>query len=304
MTTIIARNGELVADRRKVVNGRRVGIIGVRNEAKIHKLPYCIYGITGFETDESVGIGRGDYFLKSALATLFALSYICEKNKEKDEMLLEKTGWTRPDYTRFRIQLAEIRNVIGTQLAKELQEAGQGVIAMGLFNTIHIQNGTYLTIPITDTVVGGCGTTEASILLDNGRSYKEIYHMLRTSGAPTGIEFDVLSVEKDLDKLFPPLSDPGFIRTIGVISRMAIKREKAQGDDVREKEVTYALVEVMATFLMMGRVRDGKWRFFKDPVLKWISADLIKKHYRVFKIACDTCKVKFEDYLKTKEGGE
>ena len=49
MTTLIAHNGKLHGDRRKVINYHLHGITGVQEGNKIYKLPFCGYGTTGFD---------------------------------------------------------------------------------------------------------------------------------------------------------------------------------------------------------------------------------------------------------------
>jgi hypothetical protein len=302
MTTIIAQKKQLVADRRQVVNGVKAGIIGVRDEAKIYKLPYCFYGTSGFVVDGKIG-GYAKSLFDANIAALCALSFLCEKEKQKDAMIMEQTGWSRKDYSAFQNRVSAMRDMIGREFARDLNTHSQKLLIMTHQITMLVTND-FVTAHTDETVVLGSGEEMVHVLLDHGLPYEEVYPALRASGVPTGATFDVLSLEKDLPSLFPPLSHPNLIAIIKVMMNDRINRQVKNGamkEDTAAR-VRYVLVEDLVTLVLLGDVKRNKWYFRKDPICNWKDIDLVMKHKKLFQRMCGLVKVEFEDYLKAKNG--
>lgn len=300
MTTIIARNGELVADRRKVVNYRKTGVIGIRDEPKIYKTDFCLYGISGFELSEEIAdFGMPKVLMMRRLATLFALSYVVEGSDDFEKQLLEIPGVTTKHVDDLIGKLKPARNILGGVVARELEEQAMGLVAMGPYNTMHLNNGEFLSMPNKDTVVTGSGAKMACILLDHNYSYDELYPALRAAGIPTGEKYDKLTLEKDLPKLFPPLDDEQFHRMILRLFNKSERHEKKLSmlTDQAAIEARGALAEAIATLMSLGKVnKRGRWVFSKKPIFDW-SSDAARRSPHFLK-ACKMFGVK----LGPKEG--
>jgi hypothetical protein len=294
MTTIIARNGELVADRRKVVNYRKAGVIGIRDEAKIYKTDYCLYGISGFELSEDIAdFGMPKILMMRRLATLCALSYVVEGSDDFEKQLLELPGVTTKDVDDLIGKLKPTRNILGGVVARELNEQAMGLVAMTHYNTMHLNNGEFLSMPNKDTVVTGSGMKMACILLDHNFSYDELYPAMRVAGIPTGEKYDKLTLEKDLPRMVPPLSDEQFHRTIVRLFNKSERREKREGILTAEAamQARGALAEAIATLMSLGKVnKRGRWTYSKKPIFDWTSDKA--KESLFFKKACKMLGVK------------
>lgn len=274
MTTIIAKNRELVADRRKIITGRKTGNIGTRDEPKIYKTPYCLYGISGFEIKEHIPeISVPTLLLQQQLAVIFGMSYFVSGGKAVLDMLESQLNVPRKKLISFRKRIKTIRNIIGTQLGRELQKSCQGVLALGQFNTVHINDGQYLITPNNETLLIGSGTLAASILLDHNVPFEKLYPALRSFGIPTGATFDKLTVDDDLLDMFPPLSDWEFISTAVSNILLATKHEIEIGvlkPDQAELAMG-SMARDIATLVTWGRrnPKTGKWIFAKNPEFDW-----------------------------------
>ena len=295
MTTVIARNKVLVADRRKIVNYRKLDVIGVRNEAKIYKEPFCLYGVAGYEATPAInGYGMSRELLLRRLAVLFALSYYTE-SKEKRKLLYGLPGASPIMIESMVASWGEMRTIMGMQVARELNEFSQSVVAMGQFNTMHFTDGEFLTMPNTDTVLLGAGARHAVILIDNGYSYDKIYPALRRAGVPTGETYDMFTVEDDLPDLMPPISHPTLVRTIATLMRKAIRWEMKKGMLTPESAIgpRRALAENLATFLSLGNtLRGNYWVFSKKPIWDWTTPQ--SKKHRHYQLACNFVGIKAE----------
>lgn len=294
MTTIIARNRELVGDRRKLINARKLGVVGVRDEAKIHKTPFCFYGISGWEVDDNLKIGMPKFKMLRRLSVLFTLSYIASDDEEKDRYLLENLGWDKRVYELFKEAMGDMRNLMGNAFAHELNEFGQHLVAMGQYETIHIQGKEFLALPNFDTVILGAGDKMAAVLLDNGLSYDEIYHTLRTHAIPTGIKYDVLNVDRDLPKMIPNFSDSMFIKVMVLLFNKALAREKKQNiikDAQHEIDARYVMAARMAVFMAMGKIVRGKWKFNRNIPDVFSFKDPISFKNKFYREACEMLKI-------------
>lgn len=300
MTTIIARNGELVADRRKVVNFRKTGVIGIRDEAKIYATDYCLYGISGFELSEDIiDFGMPKILMLRRLATLFALSHVVEGSDDFEKHLLTIPGVTTKDIDDLTNKLKITRNILGGVVARELDEQAMGLVAMGRYNTMHLNNGEFLSMPNNDTVVLGSGAKMACILLDHNFSYHELYPAMRAAGIPTGEKYDKLTLEKDLPRKVPPLSDEQFHKTIVRLFNKSERREKKMGILTEEAamESRGALAEAIATLMSLGKVsKRGRWLWSKKPIFNWTTDEARDSEY--FNKACKMLGVK----IAPKEG--
>lgn len=303
MTTIIARNRELVADRRKVVNYRKAGVVGIRDEPKIYKTPFCLYGISGFEMGEALeDFGMPKLLMMRRLATLFALSYLVEGGDEVEKELLKLPGATDRLVTDLIDNLKSIRNICGVQVAKELDQVEMGIVAMGPFTTLHMASGEFLAMKNIDTVVLGSGVKMTSILLDHNLSYDEIYPALRRSGMPSGEKYDLLSVEHDLPKAYPPISDPQIMRMVARLWR------KSELTELKAKTLTPeqmhtargALAETLATLLSLGRItKRNRWVWSKKPIFSWKEPE--KRKHIFFTTACKAVGVKEDEQQGDKQ---
>lgn len=299
MTTIIARNKVLVGDRRKMVNYRKLDVVGVRDEPKIYKEPFCLYGLSGFESVEGgMQFGLSKKMLLRRLATLFALSYYSE-SYEKAKLLHGLPGASPMMIMDLMNTWGQMRTIMGMQVARELEKHSQSMVAMGLFNTMHFSNGEFLTMTNTDTVLLGAGLRHAAILIDNGYSYDQIYPSLRRAGVPTGETYDKFTVEDDLRDLMPPISHPALARTIATLMRRSIRWEIEKGMLTPEKAVgaRRALAENIATMLSLGNtLRGDYWVFSKKPIWYWDTPKLRKnRHYQ---LACHLVGIKPEEEQK------
>jgi hypothetical protein len=287
MTTIIARNKELVADRRKIVNYRKLGVIGVRDAPKIHKEPFCLYGIAGFElTEEITDFGMSKELMLRRLAALFALSYYTESS-EKKALLYELPGASKTMIDGMMEAWRGLRNIIGNQVAREFESFSQSLIAMGRFNTLHFINGEFLTMPNTEIALLGSGVKTAAVLLDHGYTYDQLYPALRRAGIPTGETYDKLTVADDLPDLMPPISHPMLLRTIAILMKKSISWEIKEG--ILTKEGAHAprraLAENLATFLSLGNTNSSnRWVFSKKPIWFWDTPKL--RSHRHYRLAC------------------
>lgn len=301
MTTIIAQKKQLVADRRQVVNAVKAGIVGIRNESKIHKLPYCLYGTAGFVINEKVG-GYSKTLFDANLAALCALTYICEKEKQKDTMFLEQTGWSKKDYTNFQGRIDGMRGVVGLEFARDLTRNSQSIVVMTHYNTM-IVSDVFTTALNDEVVVLGSGMEMTHVLLDHGVPYEEIYPALRSSGIPTGSTFEMLTLEKDLPHLFPPLSDYRLHAIISVMVDNKLRRQVKNNLLQKETEARarYVLVEDLATLSMLGKVKEKRWYFNKNAVGNWSDINTVMKHRVKLESMCKLVKVKFEDYLEARK---
>jgi hypothetical protein len=130
----------------------------------------------------------------------------------------------------------------------------------------------------------------ASILLDHNYSYDRLYKALRTAGVPTGETYDVLSVEKDLKDLFPPITDANFLVMISQMFRRAEQHEVKTGI-ATEQQVTEGravVAEYVATLLTLGRLNKKNGKFYfnrKGPVYDWDKAAR-KRYPRTYDMAC------------------
>lgn len=293
MTTIIARNRELVADRRKIVNFRKIGTVGVRDEPKIYTLPFCHYGLSGFDDSPYISGVMSDFTFKKSIAVIMGLSYLADAPFDK------QCSWAYPDdhvnqFLGFLESIETLRNVLGTQLAIELNEASRGAVAMGPFTTVHFDKKEFLRIPPEDTVVTGAGVKMACVLLDHNFSYEEIYKGIAASGIPTGEKIDLLKVD-DLEDLFPPISHYGFLFHMSSMMKRALRREVKEGviEDERREPILRLFAGTVATLLTFGRYKDGKMIFKPNRVFSWNDPEARKR--KAYKVACDIVGIEVDE---------
>lgn len=302
MTTIIAKDKCLVADRRVVVNAIKQGIIGVRDAVKIQKLPYCIYGISGFEKSLEVG-GYSPILFSNTIATLCALNYLCVDNKEREKVIMEGTGWSRKMFLRFRSKARIAHEAVGKDFATTLMEYRQNLIILTHENILLLQDGIFTRAEHSESVVLGSGAKMAHILLDHNVPYEEIYPALRSCGIPTGAVFDKFCLD-DLDKsLVPPLSEPNFTAMISVATSDKIKEALSKGE-ISEKVATdtyHGMVDLIATLLTIGKVKNKRWYFSKKAVADWRDVEAIVKNMEIISLACNMMRVCEKEYIAARE---
>ncbi len=201
----------LMGDRRKLVNGHRVDIIGVRDEAKVHKTDFCFFGISGFELTGNGASDDAFLELKKMLALMFALSYFCSEHILEADLIKSLKGTAEGNgYLLLRKRCREAMNLLSAPYASHLQKLEQHVVAMGREKTILFSGGLCSIYENHQPVVIGAGKKVAAIYLDLGMSYETIYHKLRWSGTPTGVQVDTYHASDLLD-LMPPVTDPVFL---------------------------------------------------------------------------------------------
>lgn len=275
MTTIIAIQGKLVADRRKAVNYFKAGIVGVRDEPKIHKLPFCIYGTTGFELLRNAKDKLVHQAFEKKLAMIFGLTYFCDAAFLKHP-LVKASGAEEKFVSSFRKRAKALRDIIGHQLADEMESGSKGVIAMGLKDTIIASDREFQVFSNQEPLVLGSGKKAAIILLDHGWSFERIYNALRESGCPTGETFDILDTRTELVDSFPPVTDNNFI--YGLINAMNTawnsesysKRNPTPEEHQLEKD---KLAELIAIFLSFGKLENGMMVFSKTPIFNFTTPE-------------------------------
>lgn len=293
MTTIIARNGELVADRRKIIEARLIGTVGVRDEPKIHKLPFCIYGFSGVERDIPRPGDLTKLQLHRRMAVVMGLSYIADCDPLTYEKLLQMEG-VRPSHVfHFQQQVGQLRNVAAGQLARELENQNQNMLIMGKFTTVYCTNGGMVVAPNTETLIMGVADRMAAIFLDHNYSYEKLYKAIRHSTSPTGEKIDILKVA-DLEDLWPPITDPGFIKMAIQMFERSEHYEFKKGI-LKDEVATHAralIAETIATILTLGKLnKKGQMIFSKvPPVFDW-NRDARKHRSVPYKLACQMMKV-------------
>lgn len=260
MSTIIAHKGQLIADRRKVVDGAHISFVGIRDEAKIHQTDFCLFGLSGFEISSDIPAFEGtDLKLLRALAVIFGLTYFTQKSYLHGPVAKALEEHEYHPFVQFRRNVRSLRNILASQLAKELEKDACNVLAVGREHTLMFHEGKYGIYGHQTQAVIGAGRKMAAILLDHGVPYEDIYRRLRWSGLPTGATFDVLKAS-DLPDLMPPVWDSEFLLTMHTRIKRQMQEEKEEGVLTPELEqVTIENVtKIFATFLTMGRGKDKR----------------------------------------------
>ncbi|BAW19155.1 hypothetical protein [Ralstonia phage RP12] len=256
----------LVADRRKVVNYFKVGMIGLRDEPKITKTPYCLYGTTGFEfSPHEVGANAKTTF-EQKLSVICALNFFTEDRFTKHRMF--KTIKDIRAFARFRLTCRRIRDLIGHRLSKDMDADGSGLLVMTHENTFVGDGKGWSKYSNQEALIVGSGKKMAAILLDHGVPTEEIYYALRLSGCPTGTTIDTFTVKDDLTDDFPPVCDETFLDAMHIFAQAQIKKELKDGacTEVEANMVRKSITEMIAAFLSMGKMKDGKVSFSRNPM--------------------------------------
>lgn len=309
MTTIIAKNRELIADRRQVVNAAATGIIGVRDEGKIHKLPYCLYGMCGFEMTD-IGPRIDPIVFQQSIATICALTAFANdasnSDKRIDQIFLEQSGWTEEQYENFQRHARLMRDIIAEQFSTDLWNHGQGLLIMTHQAVMMLNEGKFAVYSVKEPVVLGSGVTMVQILLDHGISCEEIYPMLRRHGVPTGTTFDVFSLDKDLPFAMPPMSNTTMLVYISIYIRRSLRSSLKSGKITKETRIESLcmLVENIARFMALGKVSRNKWIFNKKSIPEINSVEIIHKNKTLIEKACSIAKVKYQTFLTDVEKKE
>lgn len=268
MTTIIAQAGTLTADRRVVVNQGNAGMIGVKDESKITKLPFCLYAIAGynFNEDRADKINPLKAEVHKRLALYFGMSYFLPKHLSKTPFykLIEENE-LEESYEDFVDSIIIIRRLIGDGLASRMSSTGRALIAASRTTLITTQNKLTMAHDVGSTHTLGTGSTMASILMNHGLSMEEIYSAVRESGSPTGKTFDHYVIADELPEYFPPVTDPDFLATLFVYGREEKGNMSPASKDTRLRMLT----EVLATFCSIGELVDGHMRFNAVPKFKF-----------------------------------
>lgn len=268
MTTLIAMHGELFGDRRKLVNYLNSGIVGVRDENKIRKHPYCLYGIMGFEFSDQLTKNNavlGKYF-EHWLTTIAALDYFTDDIFSEHRFV--KTATNREELSYFRSTCRALRSMVGKHVAKEMADKGSGLIMLTRGRGFIADSTGWRPFKHSDPIIVGTGKDMATILIDNNIPVAEVYHALRTSGCPTGTKFDKLTVKDDLQFDFPPVCEDHFL-AIMVMLVLEVAKERLKEEVFTQKGFDDCLEDLtmaVATFLTMGKIKDGKTVLSRKPV--------------------------------------
>lgn len=293
MTTIIAQNGKLAADRRKAVNHYKTGIIGVRNESKIVKLPFCLYATMGYDLPSDT-VGEENVIkdrVTQQLAVLFALSYFCGKRFYKTP-LYRYLKESKIPTAEFSINVRSLRLIIGKFVSIEMDEAGRGLLAMDGHTTLFMEHGNFNAYNNKEIITAGSGRKVASILIDKGWKLEDIYKAVRTSGAPTGAEFEVYDTRKEFADEFPPIGSLDFLLMFSALIKSYAKNGVAEKNLTPEtaNNLLLTLTTVIAGFMSIGKLHNGKVIFNKKQKLYYYlpqDADAI-----AFKLACTITRYK------------
>jgi PAS domain-containing protein len=266
LTTIIAQKKQISADRRKIVNGHGVGLIGVRDETKLAVTPYCIYGCSGFEfSDDQAETAKLNH--QQRLATIFALHYFLEDRFRQTEFyrfaILDLDA-----FFKFRKRLERLRGMLGQALSEAINARDQQMIAVGIETTFVFYNGAFHVYNNDEPAIIGAGRKQAAILLDHGLPLSDVYESLRDSGIPTGYEFETLGIDQLDASLFPPVLDNDFLlelfsnvdEVLQVDLKLNLIEEKDRAESLKR------LTETIATFLSLGEYRDGLIHFNKASI--------------------------------------
>lgn len=248
MTTIISLNGKLYGDRRVVVNYRNQAMVGVQDGAKISgRLPFCLYGSIGFNIRQG---GILQLANDRALALIFGLLYF--KTKKFRKHLLYKHVRKVPNF--FNI-VGNYAQVVSETLNSDLIKNKSGIIAISKEHTLSVGINAGFAGIISrrdDCVVVGSGAKVACILLENEFTVAATYKALRTSGVPSGVEYDTLSTS-DLPDLFPPVCDPGFIASIAGYVADYFKGATSDSPEEKEKFI-HEFIVLLSVLWMLGQL--------------------------------------------------
>lgn len=276
VTTIIAQGKTFTADRRKVINYHKVGMVGIRDEAKISKTPYGLIGTTGFEFSgaKDAKIYK-EYHQK--LAILAILTYCSDQRFfelpiYKAMKHANKGEEYAASFFNWRTNMRNWRDILGRHFAKDIVEWKAGFIMMLHERTLVGDEDGFLTYDNRDAVIVGSGKKMATILLDHGVPKPEIYHALRQSGVPTGTKIDEFTIEKDLPDLFPPITDLSFQMAFTTHGLRSITKDKKDGVIDADKALVAheELTAAVATWLSFGELKKGVFHFNKDlPIFDW-----------------------------------
>lgn len=274
MTTLIAKDGELFGDRRKVINYLRNGIIGIRNEPKIIKLPFCLYGLSGY--DLAAGAPNKDAIqerFEHKLAVICALDYFGSELFLKHAF--HKAFKNLPNFRSFVGACIRLRNKLGKALAKDLQEQCAHLIMLTHSHTFVIDNASWLQYDNNETLIIGAGKKAAAIFIDHNLPMSELYYALRSQGCPTGPTFDRLSVKEDLGAAFPPICDEDFLQVLTFFSKATFRKElRAEAVSKEEYEENLeGLAKIVAAFLTMGELKDNTFYFSDKPNFDYDSEE-------------------------------
>jgi hypothetical protein len=272
MTTLIAMKGELFGDRRKLVNYMKHGIIGVRDESKIRKLPHCLYGVTGFEfsgvDDEASLVSK---HFENVISLIATLDYFADRHFNKQKQATAVAD--KDSLLKFRINCRVILAIVGKAMAIELEDNRSGLIMLTRGRTFTAIDGIWNFAFHNDPMIVGSGTKLAAVLIDHNKPIDEIYHALRLSGCPTGTTFDKLTVVDDISRDYPRVWDSVFIARMCMRIKTIVRKQVVTGDLTEEyaKEHYELLTQIVATFLTMGKYKDDVPVIARRPVYDFES---------------------------------
>lgn len=294
MTTLIAKNGELYGDRRKVVNSPRNGIVGVRDDAKIYKLPFCLYGMTGWDySDGGILSKRAKALFEQKLAVISALDYFTDEQFIKHPLhaMLKEMKY----HGSFISFCKHFRNLIGRYLAKDLSAASSGLILVTRGGTFVADSKGWDICGRSDTIVVGAGSKMAAILLDHNVPIKDIYYALRAANVPSGTIFDKFTIEEDTSGEFPPVFGEPFLSALYKFVGRSMVRESVDNkyDEMQQFENHEKFTMFVAALLSLGKMDGNTAVFTPNPNLKIDDPEF--RHTEIWKKAC---KITHFDFAK------
>ena len=174
---------------------------------------------------------------------------------------LEENKLMKP-YVAFVDKVIAMRRLIGNSLAADMGQALRNIVAISRTNILTTSFQQSSSHNFNSTQTQGVAGTMANILLHHKYTLEDIYKAIRNSGCPTGDTFDHYDALKEIPDLFPPVSDPNFLANLSIYTRDGL-RENMQKKDKENYEKH--LTEVIAAFISLGTLRDGKMHFSKKP---------------------------------------
>lgn len=272
MTTIIAHNGTLIADRMQLVSYTHHGITSVRDSPKIFKLPHCIYGISGTMDLSQTGDELHTLIMKR-LAVISILRYFTQTHfyQRLHKKIREKK---QNEYHAFTSELRSLLPLLTEEFAQFLNARELSLIALDRHSSYLFVDGFYYVHNNKATLTLGSASKVAIILLNHGLQIEKIYDSIRNMGAPTGVKLDQFSVQ-DLDNLFPPIDDPAFIAAFLNQVKTSILIKTLQDDNGQDQVNSYldTAIAILAAFGSICEIKDGTVYFNENPTYDYTKPE-------------------------------
>lgn len=251
MTTIIAINQKIYADRRKVVNNTTEGMIGSEHGDKITTTSFCHYATTGFVPE-----GFQAKQIDHTLAAIFVLLHVAhsQSNFRKSaagKMFFEACGLRRIKFT---------TNMLIDRLKVYCIDAECSLLAVN--DTHHVLvRGKDTAYGLKNTCsILGAGSKMAGILLHHREPIESIYEAIRGAGLPTGATVDMKDGATFASDKIPPITDPYFVgRVTFELDQFISKLNPTDTTDDALPLIT-DVISVISMLYGMGRYNKKKHR--------------------------------------------